>query len=123
MGQPLQVYGDGHGLRDYLFAEDVGWLVAELVSRSDLPRILNVATGVGTSVLQLVATVEAVTGLRLPIQHLPIRGFDVASVVLDIRQLRALVEWRPTPLELGVRETWRQLRLASSRQVRRGADE
>ncbi len=117
----LQVYGDGHGLRDYVFAEDVGWLVAKLVSRSDLPRMLNVATGTGTSILQLVAIVEAVTGLHVTVQHRPIRSFDVVSVVLDIGRLRALVEWRPTPLELGVRETWRELRLGSSRQVQRGA--
>ena len=119
-GQTLQVYGDGRGLRDYVFAGDVGWLVARLVSRSDLPPVLNVGTGTGTSVLQLVAAVEEVTGRHLPVKHLPARSFDVASVVLDIRRLQALIEWAPTPLQTGVRETWRHLLAVRSREVRQG---
>ncbi len=114
-GQTLQVYGDGLGLRDYVFAGDVGWLVSKLVSLPELPNILNVGTGIGTSVLHLVALAEEVTGRQLPVKHLPARSFDVASVVLDIGRLQALVEWSPTPLQMGVRETWRHMLLASSR--------
>ena len=117
-GQTLQVYGDGHGLRDYVFAADVGWLLARLVQRSALPSVLNVGTGTGTSVLQLVAAVEEVTGRHLSVKHLPARSFDVASVVLDISKLRALVEWAPTPLQTGVGETWRRLVSVTSREVR-----
>ena len=108
-GQPLQVYGDGQGLRDYVFSEDVGWLVSRLVRRPDLPSVLNVATGTGTSVLELVALAEGVTGRHIPVTHLPARSFDVVSVVLDTSRLRELVEWSPTPLEVGVRHSWRIL--------------
>lgn len=121
-GHGLRVFGDGQGLRDYVFAEDVGWLLAQLVRRTGLPSVLNVATGTGTSIIELVALVEQVTGRHIPVTHLAPRGFDVTSVVLDISRLQELVAWTPTPIQVGVSNDWRSLLSAVGRDPEQSRD-
>lgn len=106
---PMQIFGDGHDLRDYVFVDDVAQVLVELVSRSNLPEVLNVGTGEGTSMHHLLATVERVTGRTVQVERLPRRRFDVESIVLDSSRLVALMNWVPTPLEVGVARVWKRL--------------
>lgn len=108
-GQTLHVYGDGRGLRDYVFVEDVGHVVSRLIHFPELPPVLNVGTGQGTSVRQLLTIVRLVTGVRVRVKQRPGRRFDVTSIVLDPQRLQALCGWSPTPLQSGVAATWSRL--------------
>ena len=61
-GEEIVLYGDGAAVRDYLHAGDVARVIADLLGRDDPPAILNVGSGHGTSLAELVALVEREVG-------------------------------------------------------------
>jgi UDP-glucose 4-epimerase len=107
-GREIVLYGDGHQLRDFVLSDDVADAVVELVCRPT-PLLLNVGTGVGVSIAQLVELVESVTGRSLAVDRRPPRGFDVEGVVLDLSALRAIIDWRPALIEEGLERCWRAI--------------
>jgi UDP-glucose 4-epimerase len=108
-GSSVQVFGDGKIVRDYIHIDDVAHAVVQLVQRSDGPSVVNVGSGVGHTILDVLAYVGQVTGARMAVDHLPDRGFDVRQIVLDISVLSNLISWSPTPLQEGIERTWQNL--------------
>jgi len=109
-GEPVSVFGDGCSVRDYVDARDVAGAVVALRAHPRGPTIVNVGTSVGHRVLDVRAVVEQVTGSVLKLRHEPPRGTDVASVVLDVARLTALMDWNPRSLQQGVGEAWDEIR-------------
>lgn len=105
--QAIQVFGDGSNVRDFLFIEDLRYLVTALVGRR-VTEVINVGSGNGTSILQLISLVEKVSGIRPMVETLPPRPFDVSSIVLNIDRLQTILPFEPTPLHTGLRKTWAQ---------------
>jgi UDP-glucose 4-epimerase len=103
--EPIVLFGDPGNARDYVYGGDVARVVAALIGRTDGPRVLNVGSGVGTSLDELVALVETQVGHRADVARRQSRPFDVHRSVLNIARLQQLMEFRPTPLEEGVRRT------------------
>jgi UDP-glucose-4-epimerase GalE len=103
-GRPATVYGDdyptpdGTCIRDYVHVSDLAaahiaaleWLLAGGGS-----EILNVGTGVGHSVLEVIAAVEEVTGRKVPYRVGPRRPGDAPVLVADPDRLGRLFGWRP----------------------------
>jgi len=105
-GQAVEVWGDGSAVRDYVFIDDLATAVVALLGRADLPEALNLGSGVGASVHEVLELVEATTGRALRVHWRGSRPFDVSRVVLDITRLRSLIAFEPTPLAVGIRDTW-----------------
>jgi UDP-glucose 4-epimerase len=105
-GKGVSVFGDGTALRDYVRVEDVAEAVVQISRFSDGPRILNVGSGRGHSIRDVLAMVRHVTGHALHVNWLPARPFDVKAIVLDVTMLRQLIRWTPVPLSEGVGRVW-----------------
>lgn len=105
VGLPIDLYGDGGSERDYVYAGDVAAVVAELAGREDGPAVLNVGSGEGTSLLDLLRAAEHQVGRAAEVVHHPARSFEVRRVVLDIARLRTLTGFAPTPLAEGIART------------------
>lgn len=104
---------DGTAVRDYVHVTDVARAYARAVEalRGDGPpsRVLNLGSGVGSSVLDVVRAVEAATGQRLSPVPAPPRPGDAAEVVADVRRAREW-GWRAeVPLTEAVRSAWASL--------------
>jgi len=108
-GTPVRVFGDGLTVRDYIHVGDVAATTVELAQRADGPRLVNVGTGIGRTILDVVNVVRSVSGAELTVEHVPDRGCDVRAVVLDVGALRSLLDWDPVSLEEGIQRTWRDL--------------
>lgn len=106
-GAPVVVFGDGTAVRDYVDARDVAQAVVALAGTDAGAAVLNVGSGVGHAVTDVVATVEQVTGAAIDVRHEPARASDVRAVVLDVARLSSLVPWVPRPLAAGVADAWR----------------
>jgi UDP-glucose 4-epimerase len=104
-GAPIELFGDGATIRDYIYAGDVAAIVAELLGREDGPPLLNVGAGVGTSLVDLLRLAEAEVGREAKLIRHPERDFEVHQIVLDTSALRELVEVKMTPLAAGVHRT------------------
>jgi UDP-glucose 4-epimerase len=99
----LQVFGndyptpDGTGVRDYIHVEDLAeGHVAALRRLLDAPGsfTVNLGTGRGTSVLELVAAYAAASGREVPYAVVPRRPGDVAACWADPTRAAALLNWR-----------------------------
>ncbi len=98
----LNVFGndwptrDGTGVRDYIHVVDLalGHLAALDYAQGQRGyRAVNLGTGRGTSVLELVAAFERATGQRVPHVIAPRRPGDIAECWADPTLARALFGW------------------------------
>lgn len=91
---------DGTGIRDYIHVMDLaeGHLAAlDYLGRAEKAcDVFNLGTGQGISVLQMVATFEAVTGCRVPYQITGRRAGDVAACWADATKAHQILKWRAT---------------------------
>ncbi len=103
-GPPLTVFGtdfdtpDGSCLRDYIHVNDLAAAhVAAL--EADLPQgafeAVNVGTGYGASVLQVVGAVGRAVGRPVPYTIGARRTGDPASLVADVARAGSLLDWTP----------------------------
>jgi UDP-glucose 4-epimerase len=106
---PFPVFGDGSAERDYLYIGDLVDLVCALLGRSDVPRIVNVGSGRGATVAEVLGTIQSVTGATLALDVRPARPGDVSRIVLDTSLLQSLVPFDPLPLHDGIALTWTAL--------------
>lgn len=90
-GEPLPVQGDGTQSRDFTFVDTVAAVITDaVVRRVSSPEPVNLAFGSRTSLLELIATLEAELGRPLPRQHLDPRVGDVPHSQAANDRLRAL---------------------------------
>ncbi|KAA2235247.1 NAD-dependent epimerase/dehydratase family protein [Salinarimonas soli] len=99
-GSTITLFGGGLQVRDFFDADD---LVAAIITAADGTRnegVWNVGSGVGTRVIDVVGTVERVTGRPVALDMHPARSADVSYAVLDCARARADLGWSATiPLE------------------------
>jgi UDP-glucose 4-epimerase len=108
-GIPIDLYGGG-SVRDYVYVGDVARVLAALAERQDGPAVLNVGSGEGTSLAEVLAMVEAEIGRPAEVVQHGVRDFEVERIVLDVSRLRSLLPLETTPLNEGIDHTWEWLR-------------
>jgi UDP-glucose 4-epimerase len=101
----IDLYGGAKTIRDYIYVGDVAKAVIALLDRDGGEAVLNLGSGEGTSLTELLALVEEEVGRRARIRNHPERDFDVSEIVLDTTRLRRLIEFEPTALEVGIART------------------
>ena len=94
-GSAATIVGDGVIIRDFLDVRDLADLMVRALS-SPVPGIYNCGSGVGASLSDVVACVEAATGHPLALTRVPERPFDPRRVVLDITRAQAAFGWAPS---------------------------
>lgn len=116
--QRLQVFGsdwptpDGTGVRDYIHVMDLaeGHLAALDVLLREPPQLLtvNLGSGQGYSVLEVVAAFEKASGRPIPYEIVPRRHGDAAISVADASYAKQRLGWRASrSLECICRDAWR----------------
>jgi UDP-glucose 4-epimerase len=100
--EPIEVWGDGSTVRDYIHVDDLTHALMGLLARGVCGVAVNVGSGVGHSLLQVIAAIEDVTGKKLRVEFKPGRAVDVRAAVLDIRALRAYLPFAPLDLREGL---------------------
>jgi UDP-glucose 4-epimerase len=94
--EKLEIWGDGSVIRDYLHVSDsVSALLAALKTSGRNERILNIGSGHGISLNEVVAEIERATGIDVRKNHLIKRLFDVPANVLAIDRAKQVLGWEP----------------------------
>ncbi len=108
-GEPIEIWGDGSVVRDYVHVADLAELCSLAVA-SDAVGPYNAGSGVGVSLKDIVQIISEVTGNDIQPVYKPARALDVPRSVLDVTRARTTFGWseRATLVE-GVRETWQWL--------------
>ena len=116
-GQPITIFGedyptpDGTCIRDYVHVVDLAEahvLAVRHLLGGGGSDAFNVGTGVGQSVLEVVRSVEKVTGKRVPWVKGSRRDGDPAVLVANSNRLKKTLGWAPRYPELDdvVRTAW-----------------
>lgn len=102
---------DGTGVRDYIHVVDLarGHLAAlEALNKTDGLLTVNLGTGRGYSVLEVVKAFEKASGRAVPFEFLPRRAGDVASCFADPTMAFSQLGWRAEfALDDMCRDSWR----------------
>lgn len=88
---------DGTGVRDYIHVMDLAEahaLALEHIAANDVSITVNLGTGEGTSVLQLVRAFETATGRKIPTVIAPRRPGDVSSYYANPALAAATFGWK-----------------------------
>ena len=105
-GEPLQMYGDGSVVRDYIYIADAVRGILNITRSTPGERLFNLGGGGGCSIAQLIGTLERVLGRPVQVERLPGRPVDVPRNVLDLtRYEREFGPLDPIPLEEGIAKT------------------
>jgi UDP-glucose 4-epimerase len=107
--RPVELFGGGESIRDYVYAGDVAKVVARLLETTGGEPVLNVGSGEETSLIELLRLAELEAGRQAEVIRHPAREFEVGRIVLDVRRLRDLIQFQPIPLQQGVALTHRWL--------------
>jgi UDP-glucose 4-epimerase len=109
--QPIEIWGDGENIRDYLHVDDVVGGVIEIAQNGHSGEAYNLGSQLGVSVNQLVLMVENSLKIKLKPNYIPAKASDVRYSVLNIQKLKNLGTWHPaTPLSEGVDSTVQWMR-------------
>ena len=105
-GEPIEVWGDGSVVRDFIHVRDLAELCAKAVL-SDVEGVFNAGSGEGVSVNQIIQGVKDVSGMDIPTLYKPGRPVDVQRSVLDTTLAKTTFDWSlQIPLQQGLAETW-----------------
>lgn len=106
-GRPLPVNGDGSNSRDFTFVGTVCQVLLDAaVRRVTHPEPVNLAFGTNTTLLQLIAEMEQVTGRSAQVEHREPRPGDVKHSQADNAVLRSLFpDVTPVSLTEGLART------------------
>lgn len=105
-GELMPLYGGVDSVRDYIYIDDVVGAIADLICMDSDERVLNVGTGVGHALHEVLALACEVTGREIPTRDLGARSFDVSANVLDITRLSKIIPFAPLDLRTGLTRVW-----------------
>lgn len=101
--ETLEIWGDGSVVRDFIYVEDLAAAFLLAVISDATGEVVNIGSGEGTSVNDIVNLVGRAMGRPLRTAYTPSRGIDVPVSVLDIAKVRSLLNWKPsTTMEYGI---------------------
>lgn len=98
--------GDGSATRDFVHVEDAAQAVLDAVEKAR-PGTYNIGSGTGTSMAEIIAVAERVTGERVPVKHSPARP-EPPHLVADITRAKTTLGWEPrhSTLEHILTDAW-----------------
>lgn len=109
-GLPIELWGDGSVVRDYLAVEDAASAIVLAAEAAGSPKVINVGSGQGRSLAELLARIEACTGRKAEVVRRDARRVDVPRNVLDVSRAAQSLGWRARiDLDDGLRAMWRDI--------------
>jgi UDP-glucose 4-epimerase len=100
-----RIFGDGTQTRDYVYVGDI--VTATLSAAEHAGGVLNVGTGIETSVLELYERIQHVAGVEREPEFADARPGELSRSVLDASLARRELGWEPRhSLDEGLAATW-----------------
>jgi len=104
-GEPIRVDWDGEQQKDYVYVGDVARANLLALSAAN-GEVVNIGTGVGTSVNQLHRLIADAAGRDVAVEHAPKRAGDVGLSIFAIGRAKSLLGWEPqVALRDGIAQT------------------
>lgn len=88
---------DGTCIRDYIHVDDLA--LAHRLALENLHKFsgcINLGTGIGTSVKEVISAAEIVSGKKCPVNYAPRRSGDPARLFADNKKAKEILGWNPS---------------------------
>ena len=113
---------DGTAIRDYIHVVDVASAHVKALRYLDqggANALLNLGTGRGHSVRDVIGTVARITSRTIPTRESPRRPGDPAKLVADAARAREMLDWNPMHSDLNtiIADAWAWHRIPSRKIV------
>lgn len=106
LDSPIEIWGDGTIVRDYIYVEDVNRALVAAATHEGIDRIFNIGSGKGKSLIEIVSAIEHALGRSIKVHFREGRKVDVPVSILDISRAAAGLEWSPeTDFETAIATT------------------
>jgi UDP-glucose 4-epimerase len=101
---PVQIFGsdyptpDGTAIRDYIHVDDLAEAhikALDYLAGGGATRALNVGTGVGSSVNDVIKATQAITGKTVPVEYVARRAGDPVSTYANADLVTSTLDWTP----------------------------
>jgi len=117
LGDGLKLFGtdydtpDGTCVRDYIHVNDIAAAHLDAMTAFDkglTSTEVNIGTGIGVSVLEIIKMIETVTGLPVPYEAGPRRDGDLTQLYADASKAKAVLGFVPqySDLEKIIKTAW-----------------
>lgn len=104
--EPITVFGDGSVIRDFIYIDDAINGILNIVEGDSHYKTFNLGCGYGTSIKQVLGTVQEALGIEMDINYKPGRMVDVPENFLDISRYESVHgKLDPLPLKDGIVKT------------------
>jgi UDP-glucose 4-epimerase len=94
-GEPVEIWGDGSVVRDYIHIADVVDALMISLEQSAEEHVFNIGAGHGHNLNEVIIAIERATGRVANRIYLAGRQFDVPVSVLCIARAKELLGWSP----------------------------
>lgn len=109
-GEPLEIWGDGSVVRDYIYADDLSDAAVRLLLSGKWNDTYNIGSGKGASVNEIIELARTITGLPLKVDYKQGRPVDSRYAVLDVSKLKSAIDFEPVDLAEGMKRYWNLLK-------------
>lgn len=105
-GDEVQVYGDGSVVRDFIYIDDAVRGILNIVNGENKHHTFNLGCGYGTSISEVLKTIESALEIKMNVVYKNGRAVDVPVNYLDIsRYEKYYGKLNPLSLEEGIVKT------------------
>jgi len=88
-GEPVTIFGDGQQTRDFVYVGDLARLLVKALSLRTLAgQVMNVGRGQQSSLLDLIAALEELSGKKMVCRHEPPRHGDIRHSCANVQRLQ-----------------------------------
>ncbi len=113
--QPLTVWGDGTAVREFLYVDDAADAIAAILSHPNPPDLINIGTGEGTTIRNLVDLMVWISGSGVKVEWDATKPTGIQEKTFDISRISSL-GWLPkTTLSDGLEKTWNNFHTTKTR--------
>lgn len=105
---PIEVWGDGSAIRDYIYIDDLSEIVFQLIDRDISNQAVNVGSGRGYSVNDVLAFLKIISKVDFKIVYKDARPMDVSNMVLNTTKMMELVNIKLTPMLSGISKFYQE---------------
>ena len=100
--KPVEVWGDGSAIRDYIYIDDLAKVFYQLIDKDVNNETVNLGSGRGYSVNDVLAFLKIITKKDFKIVYENARPMDVSNMVLDTEKMQRLAQVELTPMLNGI---------------------
>ncbi len=108
-GEPVEVWGDGENIRDYIYIDDVCNMLGNLASYEGTENTFNLSSGEGTSMKKILEIVKGIDD-SVNVVYKPARSVDVRKIILDNSRIMSVCPMELKGLEEGIKSVYDYLK-------------